>query len=91
VTLTRPARVLATVETKSGVKVATIAVRRAEAGRFTATWRGTTRGGRSFAYGGLYVIRFRATNELGAVELTTPVFRVTRAAPVPKKTPKPGS
>ena len=89
VMLTRPARVLATVETKSGVRVAAIALRRLEAGRFRAIWKGTTLGGKSLAYGGLYVIRFRATNELGAVELTTPVFRVIRAAPLPKKKPKP--
>jgi hypothetical protein len=88
VTLTRPARVLATVETVSGVQVAAIALRRAEAGRFVATWRGTTRGGRSFAYGGSYVVRFRATNGLGTVELRTPAFRVIRAAPVPLKKPK---
>ena len=39
-------------------------------------------------YGGIYEIRFRATNELGAVELTTPAFRVIRAAPLPAKKPK---
>ncbi len=89
VTLTRPARVLATVETTSGVRVAAIALRRLEAGRFRATWKGTTLGGKSLAYGGIYVIRFRATNELGVVELTTPAFRVIRAAPLPKKKPKP--
>jgi hypothetical protein len=89
VTLKRPARVLATVETASGVQVAAIALRRAQAGRFVATWKGYTRGGRSFVYGGSYVIRFRASNELGVVELTTPAFRVIRAAPVPLKTPKP--
>ncbi|MDX6439030.1 MAG: hypothetical protein QOF45_1613 [Gaiellaceae bacterium] len=89
VTLTRPARVLATVETASGVRVAAIALRRLEAGRFVARWKGTTAGGRSFAYGGLYKIRFLATNELGAVELTTQNFRVIRAAPLPKKKPKP--
>jgi hypothetical protein len=88
VTLTRPARVTATVETTSGVQVATIAVRRAPAGRFLATWGGTTRGGRSLVYGGLYVVRFRATNELGAVDLVTSPFRVIRAAPVPLKKPK---
>jgi hypothetical protein len=87
VTLARPARVVATVETASGVRVATIAVRRAAAGRFVAKWRGTTAGGRSFAYGGLYAIRFRATNQLGAVELTTQAFRVIRAAPLPKRKP----
>ena len=85
VTLTRPARVLATVETASGVRVAAIALRNLEPGRFLARWKGTTAGGRSFAYGGLYKIRFRATNELGAVELTTPAFRVIRAAPIPAK------
>ena len=73
----------ATVETKSGVKVATIAVRRLPAGRFAASWRGTTRGGKFLVYGGMYVVRFRATNELGAVELVSPAFRVIRAAPVP--------
>ncbi|MBA2384530.1 MAG: hypothetical protein H0V68_07710 [Actinobacteria bacterium] len=90
VTLNRPASVLATVEATSGVKVATIALRRAPAGRLLVSWNGTTRGGRAFAYGGLYVIRFRATNQLGAVELTTPPFRVIRAAPVPKKKPPAG-
>ncbi len=88
VTLTRAARVLATVETASGVQVAAIALRRAGAGRFVATWQGKTRGGRSLAYGGSYVIRFRATNELGTVELPTAAFRVIRAAPVPVKKPK---
>jgi len=88
VTLTRAARVTATVETKSGVQVATIAVRRLPAGRFAAAWRGTTRGGKFLVYGGMYVVRFRATNELGAVDAVTPAFRVIRAAPVPKKKSK---
>nr|MBA3476499.1 phosphodiester glycosidase family protein [Actinomycetota bacterium] len=90
VTLTRSARVTATVETTSGVQVATIAIRLATAGRFLATWRGTTRGGKSLVYGGMYVVRFRATNELGAVDLVSPAFRVIRAAPVPVKKRKPG-
>jgi hypothetical protein len=85
VTLARPARVFATVETASGVRVAAIALRNLGPGRFIARWKGTTAGGRSFAYGGLYKIRFRATNELGPVELTTQAFRVIRAAPIPKK------
>ena len=88
VTLTRPARVTATVETTTGVQVATISIRRAQAGRFLASWRGTTRGGRSLVYGGLYAVRFRATNDLGAVELVSAPFRVIRAAPVPVKKPK---
>jgi hypothetical protein len=85
VTLARPARVFATVETASGVRVAAIALRNLGPGRFIARWKGTTAGGRSFAYGGLYKIRFRATNELGAAELTTQAFRVIRAAPIPAK------
>ena len=89
VTLTRAARVTATVETKSGVQVATISIRRAAAGRFVASWRGTTRGGTSLVYGGTYVVRFRATNELGAVDVVSTPFRVIRAAPVPVKKPKP--
>jgi hypothetical protein len=88
VSLTRPARVTATVETTSGVQVATIAVRRLPAGRFAATWKGTTRGGKFLVYGGLYTVRFHATNELGAVDLVTAPFRVIRAAPVPVKKPK---
>ena len=88
VTLTRAARVTATVETKTGVQVATIAVRRLPAGRYSASWRGTTRGGKFLVYGGMYVVRFRATNELGAVDVVTPAFRVIRAAPVPQKKPK---
>ena len=71
-----------------GVQVATIAVRRLPAGRFAAAWRGTTRGGKFLVYGGMYVVRFRATNELGAVDVVTPAFRVIRAAPVPTKKPK---
>jgi hypothetical protein len=88
VSLTRPARVTATVETTSGVQVATIAVRRLPAGRFAASWKGTTRGGKFFVYGGIYAVRFHATNELGAVDLVTAPFRVIRAAPVPVKKPK---
>jgi hypothetical protein len=87
VTLTRAARLTATVETKTGVQVATIAVRRLPAGRFAASWRGTTRGGKFLVYGGMYVVRFRATNELGRVDVVTPAFRVIRAAPVPVKKP----
>jgi hypothetical protein len=89
VTLTRAARVTATVETTSGVQVATFAIRRATAGRFVASWRGTTRGGTSLVYGGTYVVRFRATNELGAVDVVSAPFRVIRAAPVPVKKPTP--
>ncbi len=87
VTLTRAARVVANVETVTGVQVAVIAARQLPKGRFVATWNGRTRGGRSLAYGGTHVIRFRATNELGMVDLVTTPFRVIRAAPLPKKKP----
>lgn len=86
VMLTRPAQVLATVETASGVRIAPIAARRAQAGRLRVEWKGTVR--RTFVYGGLYRVRFRARNELGTVEVTTKPFRVIRAAPVKKKQPK---
>jgi hypothetical protein len=36
----------------------------------------------------MYQVRFRATNALGAVEVVSKAFRVTRAAPVKKKKPK---
>ena len=87
VTLTRPARVTATIETPSGVRVAIAAVRQAPAGRLTLQWPGTTNGGRNLVYSGRYVLRFRAVNELGAVELASRPFTVIRAAAKPK--PKP--
>ncbi len=88
VTLTRPARLTVTVETRTGgVKVATIAVRRLDKGRFLVRWSGTTRGGRAFVYGGDYVLRFRAANQLGAVELVSKPVRVT-VIRTPKKKPK---
>ncbi len=88
VTLTRPSRLIATVETASGVRVATVAVRRLPAGRFVARWNGMLRGGKFRAYNGRYAIRFRATNQLGAVELVSPTFRVIRAKTPAKKQPK---
>jgi hypothetical protein len=91
VTLTRAARVRVTVETRSGVRVATIANQRAKKGRFLVRWRGTTRGGRLFAYGGTYVLRFRASNALGVTELTSNAFKLVRAKPVAKKQKKPRS
>ncbi|MBA2463313.1 MAG: phosphodiester glycosidase family protein [Actinobacteria bacterium] len=91
VTLTRPARLTVTVETRTGgVRVATIATRKVEQGRFLVQWNGTTRGGRAFVYGGEYVLRFRAANELGVTELVSRPVRVTviRAKPRKPKQPK---
>lgn len=85
VDVTRAARVTASVETSSGVRVGTIAAKSVARGRYAVAWNGTTRGGRSLVYGGLYAIRFSAVNELGTVELVSKPFRVIRAAPLPKK------
>jgi hypothetical protein len=71
------------VETSAGVPVARVLRRRVEPGRLLFQWDGRTNGGRRFAYGGAYVLRVTATNELGAVELTRN-FSVLRAAPLPK-------
>jgi hypothetical protein len=81
--VSRPAVVTATVETSAGVPVARLLRQRVGVGRTTFAWDGRTRGGRTFAFGGRYVLRVRATNELGVVELTRP-FSVLRAAPLPK-------
>ena len=93
INVTRAARVTVSVETRSGVRVATIARRSVQPGRLLVQWDGTTpsstaRGGRALVYGGFYVVRFsRQRTRLGTVELgRKPVF-VTRA-PIPKK-PKP--
>ncbi len=89
VTLTRPAKVTTTVETQSGVRVSSVSTVSAPTGRLVVPWNGTIRGGKALVYGGRYVFRFRAVNELGAVELTSASFKVERAAPVKKKKPKP--
>jgi hypothetical protein len=88
VDVTRPSTVTVTAETRSGVRVATVGTLSAPAGRLLARWNGTTRNGRAVVYGGLYVLRFRAANALGSVELVSKPFRVIRAAP-PKKKQKP--
>jgi hypothetical protein len=87
VDVTRPATITVTAETRSGVRVATVANRNAAAGRLLVRWNGTTRNGRAVVYGGSYVLRFRAVNALGAVELVSRPFRVIRGAPPKKKRP----
>jgi hypothetical protein len=64
-------------------------VRRLPAGRFVAHWNGMLRGGKFRAYNGRYAIRFRATNQLGAVELVSPTFKLIRAKAPVKKKPNP--
>ena len=84
VSLTRPATTTVMVETEAGVPVARVLRRRVEPGRLLFQWDGRTNGGRRFAFGGPYVLRVTATNELGTVELTRD-FSVLRAAPLPKR------
>jgi hypothetical protein len=88
VTVTRPAQLTITAETASGVRVSTVAVQRVQPGRFLARWNGTTRGGRALVYGGSYVLRIRAVNDLGTTELASKPFRVVKPAPPKKKKPK---
>jgi hypothetical protein len=66
--LARPARVALRVETRTGGIVKTLGSRNLPAGNGTISWRGRP---------GSYVFSVTATNEVGAVELTTP-FRLRR-------------
>ena len=77
VTLTRPARVRATVETTTGIVVAVAARKLLPAGPRTITWSG--RAGRRYVYSGRYVLRVAAANALGRAELTAP-FSVRRTS-----------
>ena len=72
-----------TVETKSGIPVARLLRKRVAVGRLHFSWNGRTSGGRRLAYGGSYVVRVRATNPVGTVELMRP-FGVLRASPLPQ-------
>ncbi|HSC92786.1 MAG TPA: phosphodiester glycosidase family protein [Gaiellaceae bacterium] len=84
-TLTRPARVTATLRTRTGIVVATIARGLSRpAGPQTLAWSG--RAGRRFVPSGSYVVRIRAASEVGAAELDAPV-RIRRVAPAPKRRP----
>lgn len=81
-TLTRPARVTATLRSRSGAVVAAIArsVQRGT-GPQTLTWNG--RAGTRYVPSARYVVRIRAANEVGAAELDAPVT-IRRVAPPPK-------
>jgi hypothetical protein len=68
--LTRPATVLAKIETQAGAVLRTIGKSHAEAGMVAVAWDGRTDDGAS-VYSGRYVARLTATNELGSVSLTT--------------------
>jgi hypothetical protein len=66
--LTRPARVRVTVETSGGIVVRTIVNARRGPGEQLTAWNGRT-GRKRLVASGRYVVRVRATNELGSVSL----------------------
>ena len=84
VTLSSSATISAAVETPTGAPLATVLSGRQSPGRLTLVWDGRNRNG-SFVYPGRYVLRVRATNSFGSIELTAP-FGVRVLA---KKPPKP--
>ena len=67
-TQARSARVKVTVETGEGILVRTVANERFEAGAQAVTWDGRANWGK-LVFGGRYVVRVTATNELGTVSL----------------------
>ena len=77
-TLTRAARITASVETAVGVTVAVPTRRTLAAGARTITWDGRVGAG-ALAHSGRYVLRVRAANATGTVDLAAP-FTVRRTA-----------
>jgi hypothetical protein len=67
-TQARAARIKITVETVEGILVRTVANQRFEPGAQAVTWDGRANWGK-LVFGGRYVVRIAATNELGAVSL----------------------
>jgi flagellar hook assembly protein FlgD len=70
-TLSRPATVTATIETKTGIVIRTLDGGRLPAGGQRLVWDGRTAGG-SLAFAGAYVARVVAENGVGRVALTQP-------------------
>ena len=68
-TLTRPAKVTTTVESANGVVVRTLGRGTVGPGTASVRWDGRDRR-HSLVYGGRYLIRVRAQNQLGSAELT---------------------
>jgi len=69
--LVHPARVVARVETKSGLRIKTVLNTHLDAGDQSVGWDGRDARHRR-VYGGRYVLRITATNQYGPVELTAP-------------------
>jgi hypothetical protein len=83
VRLTRPARLVLSIETRSGTVLRRVIRNSARAGEASLSWDGrTTRGGLVFS--GTYVARVRALNAAGAMDLTRP-FVVQRPFRAPKR------
>jgi hypothetical protein len=83
VRLARPARLVLTIETRSGTILRRIIRNAARAGTVPITWDGrTTRGG--LVYSGTYVARVRALNSVGAMDLER-TFVVQRPFRPPKR------
>jgi hypothetical protein len=75
-TLTRPAVVATTVESANGVGIRTVGKGSVNAGTVSVRWDGRDRRN-NLVYGGRYLVRIRAQNQYGPVELTQ-VFTVRR-------------
>jgi hypothetical protein len=71
-TLTRPARVTTTVETRNGVVVRALGSGTVAAGAGSVAWDGRDRY-KHLVYAGRYVVRVRAENEFGPAELIQPL------------------
>ena len=69
--LLHPARVVARVETKSGLRIKRLVNTQLDVGDQSVAWDGRDRRHRR-VYGGRYVLRITATNQYGPVELTAP-------------------
>jgi hypothetical protein len=85
VRLARPARLVLSIETRSGTVLRRIVRNSASAGSASLAWDGrTTRGGLVFS--GVYVARVRALNAAGTMELER-TFSVRRPFRAPKRKP----
>jgi len=68
-TLTRPAKVTTTVESTNGLVVRKVGTASVGPGTASVRWDGRDRR-RNLVYGGRYVVRVRAQNQLGPSSLT---------------------
>src|SRR5918911_877927 len=75
-TLSRPAKVTTTIESANGVGIRTVGKGNVGAGTVSVRWDGRDRH-KNLVYGGRYLVRVRAQNQYGPVELTQP-FTVYR-------------